>query len=192
MTLAILGGTFNPVHLGHLSLAGEVQSRLRYDVILFVPAHIPVHKDMEVEVGAGHRLAMLELAVAASPAFRVDDCELRRGGPSYTFDTVRDILGRYPIEGKPGLIIGDDLVEGFDSWKNAPVLAEMTQLIVGHRISARKVQMDFPCVYVDNALLPASSSRIRARLRRGQSVTHLVPEAVLAYIERHGLYAQGG
>jgi nicotinate-nucleotide adenylyltransferase len=192
MTLAIFGGTFNPVHVGHLFLAEEVRRRLRYDVVLFVPAYIPVHKEVEIEVGAEHRLAMLEIAVASNPGFRVDDCELRRGGPSYTIDTVREVLERHSVDGKPGLIIGDDLVEGFGSWKDASLLAEMVQLIVGHRTSAEDVQMDFPCVYVDNSLLPVSSSQIRERLGRGEPVRHLVPEAVREYILRHGLYAPGG
>jgi nicotinate-nucleotide adenylyltransferase len=189
MTLAIFGGTFNPVHVGHLFLAEEVKSKLGYDLILFVPAYIPVHKDVEIEVGPEHRLAMLQLATAPYPEFQVEDCELERGGASYTIDTVRGILRRYRIDGKPGLLIGDDLADGFESWKEAPRLAAMVQLIVGRRLSERKVEMPYPCLCVDNTLLPVSSSQIRQRLGRGQSIRHLVPEAVLEYILHHGLYA---
>jgi nicotinate-nucleotide adenylyltransferase len=187
MTLAIFGGTFNPVHVGHLFLAEEVLDTLEYDLVLFVPALIPVHKDIVFEPGPEHRLAMLRLATAAHPRFRVDDCELARGGPSYTVDTVREVSDRYAPEGKPGLIIGDDLVAGFGSWKEAGRLAESTRLIVGHRNSAARVRMSYPCTYVENSLLPISSSQIRSRLREGRSVRHLVPEPVLDYITRHGL-----
>jgi nicotinate-nucleotide adenylyltransferase len=188
MTLAIFGGTFNPVHVGHLFLAEEVRNRLEYDLILFVPAFIPVHKDVAVEPGPEHRLAMLRLAIGVHPQFKVDDCELVRGGPSYTVDTVREVSGRYAPEDKPGLIIGDDLVGGFGSWKEAGRLAEMTRLIVGNRNSAARVRMPYPCTYVDYSLLPVSSSQIRDRLREGRSVRHLVPEPVHDYIVRHGLY----
>ena len=119
MRLAILGGTFNPVHIGHLFLAEEVQALLGYDRILFVPANIPVHKTMPVEVGARHRLRMLHaLAVAGCPGL-VEDCELERGGNSYTIDTLSYVLERFRPEGRPGLIIGEDLVEGFPAWRQA-------------------------------------------------------------------------
>jgi nicotinate-nucleotide adenylyltransferase len=188
MTLAILGGTFNPVHVGHLFLAQEVQNRLRYERILFVPANIPVHKDMPQEPGSAHRLEMLRLALSSHPGFAVEECELRRGGDSYSIDTVRYVLEHYPVDGKPGLIIGDDLVAGFDSWKESERLAGMVDLIVGRRLVDSKVTMRYPCVCVDNSVLAVSSSQVRDRLAQGRSVRHLVPEAVLRYIEDHGLY----
>ncbi|MBN1837495.1 MAG: nicotinate (nicotinamide) nucleotide adenylyltransferase [Spirochaetales bacterium] len=178
--------------MGHLFLAREARSRLGYDRILFVPAHIPVHKDVEVEVGPGHRLAMLELALEPYPEFQVDDCELERGGASYTIDTVRSVLERYAVDGKPGLLIGDDLVPGFDGWKEAPVLAQMVQLIVGRRRSDGQVRMRYPCLYLDNAVLPVSSSQVRERLQQGREIRDLVPGPVAEYILRHGLYGPGG
>ena len=192
MRLAILGGTFNPVHVGHLFLAEEVRALLGYDRILFVPANIPVHKTMPVEVGARHRLRMLHLAVAGCPGFLVEDCELERGGNSYTIDTLSYVLERYRPEGRPGLIIGEDLVEGFPSWKQAARLAELAELIVARRDPrpAAAPAWPFPaCVRrIENLLLPVSSSDIRSRLAAGRPVRHLVPERVLGYIRRHGLY----
>jgi nicotinate-nucleotide adenylyltransferase len=200
MRLAILGGTFNPVHVGHLFLAGEVRSLLGYDRILFVPANIPVHKTMPIEVGARHRLRMLRLAVAGRPGFLVEDCELKRGGSSYTIDTLSYVLRRFRPEGRPGLIIGEDLVEGFPTWRQAARLAELAELIVARRgpqPPTAKPDMEvgapawpFPaCVRrVENQLLPVSSSDVRNRLAAGRPARYLVPERVLRYIRRHRLY----
>jgi len=202
--IAILGGTFNPVHKGHLNIAGEVKSRFGYQQIVFVPANIPAHKKMEVDVGAVHRLKMLELAVAEHSDFVVDDCELRRGGTSYTIDTVRELSESYPIEGKPGLIIGDDLVEDFKTWRDVDRLVELVELVIAHRRSRKDVAIDYPCLYVDNSLFPISSSQIREALYAehteptehaedtvtgGKSVRSWLPAPVFDYIQRHGLYA---
>jgi nicotinate-nucleotide adenylyltransferase len=192
--IAILGGTFNPVHKGHLNIAAEVKSRFGYLRIVFIPANIPAHKKMEVDVGAGHRLKMLELAVTGYPDFFVDDCELRRGGTSYTIDTVRELSRTYPIEGKPGLIIGDDLVEDFKTWRDVGRLVEMVELIVAHRRSRKNLVIEYPCRYVDNSLFPISSSQIREALQSDgastdrESVRNWLPPDVFDYIQRHDLY----
>ena len=192
--IAILGGTFNPVHSGHLNIAGEVKSRFDYKRIVFIPANIPAHKKMEVDVGADHRLKMLELAVAGHPDFIVDDCELRRGGTSYTIDTVQELAQTFTLEGKPGLIIGDDLVEDFKTWKNVEKLVEMVELIVARRQSKEKILVDYPCRYVDNSLFPISSSLIRQALQvnsspaQREAVRNWLPPDVYSYIQRHDLY----
>ena len=188
MTLAIFGGTFNPVHVGHLFLAEEVKTHSHYDRIIFVPAYIPVHKRVDFDVHPEHRLRMLEIATAPHPEFQVDDCELSRGGDSYTIDTVQEIISRYPTELKPGLIIGDDLAADFDTWKEASLLAGMTDLIIAHRISSDRIKINFPCTYIENSLLPVSSSEIRERLSAGKSIRYLVPDKVIQYIETNGLY----
>lgn len=188
MTIALLGGTFNPVHLGHLNIAREVRDRMSYDRIVFIPANLPAHKRIEMDVGVEHRLTMLELAVSICPEFSVDDCELRRGGTSYTIDTVRDLGSRYHLDGKPGLIIGDDLVEDFKTWRNVDRLVGLVDLIVAHRKSPHQIKIDFPCRYIDNSLYPVSSSEIRERLKRGESVEDCLPERVLRYVTSNGLY----
>ena len=113
MRLLVLGGSFNPVHIGHLIIADELRAEFGYDLVVLVPSLRPPHKELEEEPGPERRLAMLSLAVGEDPGIAVDDCELRRGGTSYTIDTLSDISSRYAIEGKPGLIVGDDLVRGF-------------------------------------------------------------------------------
>jgi len=188
MRLALLGGSFNPVHLGHLRIAGEVRESLGYLLVIFVPASTPVHKRLEHDAGAEHRLAMLRLALRGRAGLRVDACELRRGGASYTIDTVRDISRRYRIDGKPGLIIGDDLIGEFHTWKEAPTLASLVDLIVARRHGGAEASPEFPCRFIQNAVHAVSSSDIRRRLRAGRSVRGLVPESVRGYIERHGLY----
>lgn len=191
MRIAVLGGTFNPVHLGHLDIAREVQADLSYQRIVFVPASIPAHKNMDMDAGAENRLKMLELAASPYPDFLVDDCELKRGGTSYTIDTIRELSRRYTMDGKPGLIIGDDLVEDFKTWRDVNRLIELVDLIVAHRRSAANVEIRYPCHYVDNSLYPISSSKIRKEMSsgNGETIRNWLPPEVFDYIQENGLYS---
>jgi len=189
--IAVLGGTFNPVHLGHLNIAGEVQAELGYQRIIFVPANMPAHKNMEMDAGPENRLKMLELAASPYPDFLVDDCELTRGGTSYTIDTIRDLSRRYPVYGKPGLIIGDDLVEDFKTRRDVDRLVELVDLIVARRRSPANVEIRYPCRYIDNSLYPISSSQIRKKVYsgNGDSVRKWLPPEVFDYIQENDLYS---
>lgn len=187
MRLLLLGGTFNPVHIGHLILAEEVRCEFGYDLALLVPSARPPHKAVEGEPGPEERLAMLRLAIAGNPSLAVDDCELSRFGPSYTIDTIRGLGVRYAFEGKPGLVIGDDLAPGFSSWKDPSPLATEADLIVARRTGAC-FELGYPHRLATNRLIPVSSSEIRQRLARGLSIRYLVPETVFAYIQAKGLY----
>ncbi len=191
MRIAVLGGTFNPVHLGHLNIAGEVQAELGYQRIIFVPANIPAHKNMEMDAGPENRLKMLELAASPYPDFLVDDCELTRGGTSYTIDTIWELSRRYPIDGKPGLIIGDDLVEDFKTWWDVDRLVELVDLIVARRRSPANVEIRYPCRYIDNSLYPISSSQIRKKVYsgNGDTVRKWLPPEVFDYIQENDLYS---
>lgn len=184
MRTAIFGGTFNPVHNGHLHLAATVCAELAYGQVVFVPAHVPPHKDVDELIAGSHRLAMLRRAVAGHDAFRVDSCELDRRGVSYTIDTVR-YLGA--VRGRLGVIIGDDLAADYRSWREAPSLAREADLILGRRLDGSAL-LPFPHRVVRNVRLPLSSRLIRDRLRAGLPVDHLTPPAVLEYIRSHGLY----
>ena len=120
MRLAMLGGSYNPIHVGHLLLADEVCHRLGYDKILFVPVNIPPHKELALGAASWQRLDMIELAISGNPHFVVETCELERGGISYTYDTLEYLGKKYAnkMEGKLGLIMGDDLVDGFEEWEH--------------------------------------------------------------------------
>jgi len=121
----------------------------------------------------------------------LDDCELRRGGTSYTIDTVRELARRYPLDGKPGLIIGDDLVEDFKTWRDVDRLVELVDLIIARRRSPSNVEIQYPCRYIDNSLYPISSSQIRQKLYsgNGETVRDWLPPEVFDYIQRNDLYS---
>ena len=184
VTTAIFGGTFNPVHNGHLHLAATVCAELEYGQVIFVPAHIPPHKDADELIAGSHRLTMLRRAVAGHDSFSVDSCELDRRGVSYTIDTVRFLAA---VRGRLGVIIGDDLAADYRSWREAPTLAREADLILGRRLDG-SAPLPFPHRVVRNVRLPLSSGLIRDRLRAGLAVDHLTPPAVLEYIRSHGLY----
>ena len=192
MKTAIFGGTFNPIHNGHLHLAASVCAELGYERVIFVPAHVPPHKETGELIAGSHRLAMVRLAIAGQAAFAVDPCELHRGGVSYTIDTVRHLssTGGGATCGRLGVIIGDDLVADFRSWRQAPELAREADLILGRR-REQAAPLAFPHRVVHNVQMPVSSQLIRERLRTGLAVDHLTPPAVLEYLRAHGLYRAG-
>lgn len=190
MKTAILGGSFNPVHLGHLILAEEVLNQCGYDRILFIPANIPPHKSID-DPGPGVRLEMLKAAILDFPAFAVSDCELVRDGVSYTIETIRYLKTHEPenfCEGTPGLIIGDDLLSGFWGWKEPLSLINEAEIIIAHRIYPYRLNLSYPHRYVENTLIPISSSEIRERIQRGKAWRTLVSPAVQSIIERKRLY----
>ena len=195
MRLAVLGGSYNPIHIGHLMLADAVALRYGYDTVAFVPAFLSPFKDGHSGCTAEDRLAMVNLAIADNPAFYCEPCEIQRQGVSYTIDTLKFLKKKFPqCEGKIGLIIGEDLLEGFAGWSEAEYIPDYADIIVGNRIidrystaqasSAGKV----PHLRVDNALLPVSSSGIRAAIKEKKSWRYLVPSAVYSYIKEHKLY----
>lgn len=190
MRLAILGGTFNPIHTGHLALADDVHISLGYDRVLLIPANIPPHKAVSEGATSADRLAMLRLAIEGVSFLGAENCELARGGLSYTIDTIGYLEQKYAgeIEGKIGLVIGEDLVGGFLSWKEAAKIAEKTDIIIAKRPGSPVDKFPYPFIQLANPLLSISSSDIRTNIASSKSWRYLVPPEVYSYIKAHNLY----
>jgi nicotinate-nucleotide adenylyltransferase len=188
MNIAIMGGTFNPIHFGHLFLAEEIRHAFQFDKILIIPTYRPAHKEVAGGIDPKDRLRMCERAVRGYGCFQVDDCEIVRGGISYMIDTLEEVNSRYKPDGRIGLVMGDDLIPAFSQWKKAPELARRARIIIVHRLSASRQPAPFPHEYFENKVIPLSSSEIRERIRTGLPVRFLIPESVYDYIEEKSLY----
>jgi nicotinate-nucleotide adenylyltransferase len=188
---AILGGSFNPIHIGHLFLADAVLSTLRYDRIILVPANISPFKPGVQGASAKDRLDMLMASVPVDAHITIDDCEIRREGVSYTIDTVKDILERYRPEGKPGLILGDDLAKDFHKWRSAAEIVSLADIIIAHRLSAEDIPFSFPHKRLENEIMELSSGGVRERIMNGAAWSYLVPQGVRFIIEDRLLYGLG-
>ncbi|HEY7952895.1 MAG TPA: nicotinate (nicotinamide) nucleotide adenylyltransferase [Solirubrobacteraceae bacterium] len=223
MHLGILGGTFNPPHLGHLAVATHALEQLRCERVLLMPSHTPPHKQPQQDPGPRHRLRMCELAVHGHHGLEAGALEIERGGPSYTVDTLKALhahLGsNCPASFRSGgahdgsdrptspgsdlpaaaarltLILGSDMARTLPSWRRAGEIVELADIAVAERpgdgrqqvlavlesLSARASFLEMPAIDV-------SSSMVRERVARGESVAELVAPAVAAYIAEHELY----
>ena len=198
MKLAFLGGSFNPLHIGHLALAEEVRIELGYDKILFIPVNIPPHKQLARGASAVQRLEMLRRATEDNPAFAVEPCEIERSGVSYTHETVRYLLNEYGgrLSAKPALIMGWDQALGFPTWNQPDEIAAHADLIVARRPddlcgnsgTQDTPPFDYAYTALKNPPLAVSSSGIRQMIACGGPWRYLVPDAVYRYIMEHNLY----
>ena len=210
---AVLGGSFNPIHHGHLLLAADVLESLGLDRVLFVPAAIPPHKSAVDLASAADRYAMVLLATASHPRFAVSDIELRRGGPSYTVDTLAELgLPRAEVF----LIVGSETFLDLLTWREPTRIASLARLVVVPRLgspfdpdsaAAQKVLRaigDAPfaraeggpvpergVLIVHATSLPISASDLRRRVREGRSLAYRVPDAVIGYMRERQLYRDG-
>jgi len=190
MRLAILGSSFNPIHLGHLFLADAVLSELRYDRVALVPAFRSPFKlaAPAMEDNARNRLEMTAASIAGDPRLTVDDCEIRRGGVSYTVDTVSDIIRRYAPDGKPGLIIGDDLAADFPRWHKSDEILAIADIIIARRLHSGALTVPYPCTQITNSVMEISSGMVREKIAANAAWRYLVPAAARTIIESRGLY----
>ncbi|MFP3042296.1 nicotinate (nicotinamide) nucleotide adenylyltransferase [Treponema primitia] len=191
MRFAILGGSFNPIHMGHLFLADTALSSLGYDRVILVPAYTSPFKPDAQGASAKDRLDMLIASIPADSRLTIEDGEIRREGVSYTIDTIKDILERYRPEGKPGLILGDDLARDFHKWRSAAEIVSLTDIIIAHRLSAEDLPFPFPHKRLENEIMELSSGNIRDRLRNGEAWSYLVPQGARLIIEDRLLYGLG-
>ncbi len=187
MRTIIIGGTFNPIHNGHLYISEELKLQLGYERVLFIPSNFQAHKSRSDLVSTTNRVKMINLALEDNTAL-IDLCEIDRGGVSYMVDTVKDIGSKFSISGKIGLFIGDDLISGMENWHNVDELLKLVDIVVAHRDSEEEYKTAIPHKYLDNVSIHISSSDIRRRIREGRAFRYLVPEKVYDYILKKDLY----
>jgi nicotinate-nucleotide adenylyltransferase len=187
MRLGLLGGSFNPIHHGHLITAVRAAEAARLDRVLFIPASVSPLKGGRSLASARDRWTMLKAALRGNPLFEASDLELRRGGVSYTVDTLRELRRSRP-KARLYWILGTDAAAQLHRWKSPDEVRLLAELVVIARPGAR-VPRTVPRASVVRApLLDISSSEIRDRIRRGLSVRYMVPDAVERQIRRKGLY----
>jgi len=203
--IGLFGGTFDPIHWGHLMLAEAAREAVALDRVEFIPAAHPPHKGLAPLTGAEERLAMVRLAVAGNPAFRVSDCELNRPGPSYSVGTAAAYDERLAEGDRLFFLIGSDTLAELPSWHEVRRLAELVTLVavtrpgfdvddltgLGEALTPDQLE-SLRRHTVRMPLVDLASTDIRARVAEGQSIRYMVPAAVWDYIEARGLYGHGG
>ena len=197
MRLGILGGTFNPLHLGHLICAQEAHLQLRLDRVILIPAAQSPHKPFdEDDPGAEHRLALCRLAAAADERFGVSSMEVERPGPSYTVDTLRELHSREP-DSELYLIVGGDVAAGLSTWREPEQVLSLAELAVATRRGTPRRSIDDAlrglsggerAAFFEMPTIEISSTDIRRRVQSRKPIRYLVPEAVANYIDEHRLY----
>jgi nicotinate-nucleotide adenylyltransferase len=192
--LGVMGGTFDPIHHGHLVAASEVQAWFDLDEVIFVPTGQPWQKSEREVSAAEDRYLMTVVATASNPRFSVSRADIERGGPTYTVDTLRDLARHYP-KADLYFITGGDALAQILSWRNADELFELAHFVgctrPGHQITELTLE-GLPRERVTIVEIPAlaiSSTECRNRVRAGEPVWYLVPDGVVQYIAKRSLYA---
>jgi nicotinate-nucleotide adenylyltransferase len=195
-SIGILGGTFNPPHLGHLAVACHARDELSLERVLLIPAHTAPHKS-DGEGGSGgrdpgpeHRLRMCQLMVDGVAGLSVCAVEIERGGLSYTVDTLRSIHASHP-NAELTLIVGADIASTLSSWREPAQLLELAQLAVAARDDGRAGEPAQGVTFLEMPAVEVSSSTVRRRAAAGEPIESLVGPAVAGYIAAHGLYRAG-
>lgn len=191
MKIGVFGGSFDPVHVGHLVAAEQAMKHLRLDQVRFVPARQQPLKAEGPVAGAEHRLAMLERAIRGHPKFVLDRSEIDRPGPSYTVDTLRALRASH-FNDQLFLIVGADAARDLAQWRDADRLPELARVIVVTRPGARAPRHRAIAQVIEIPAVDVSATAIREAARRGEPIAHLVPLGVDEYIAAHRLYRSGG
>jgi nicotinate-nucleotide adenylyltransferase len=197
MRIGVIGGTFDPIHTGHLIIAEEARTRLGLSRVAFVPAGQPPHKLAHEITGPEHRFEMTRLAIADNEHFCVSCVDLDREGPCYTVDTVGLLQDAWGRDAEIHFLIGADSLADLPTWREPERLLRMCRLVAvtrpGHEVDLQALEQQLPGVsslveMLDTPTLDISSTEIRRRAHEGLSTRYLVPDAVARYIVEHGLY----
>jgi nicotinate-nucleotide adenylyltransferase len=195
--VGILGGTFNPPHVAHLLCASEARWQLGLERVLLIPAGLPPHKQVADEPGVEHRLEMCRIAAAPHADWlEVSEIEVRRDGPSYTIDTLREFHASQPGD-ELTFIVGGDMAWSLPAWREPEAILELARVAVAERAGARREEVREQLAglrgvekvsYIEVPRMDVSSAALRRRVRAGQPITFLVPDGVGDYIEERRLY----
>lgn len=197
--IGILGGTFDPVHYGHLAIAEEVRIRLPLDVVLFMPARVQPLRQQEPISSPEHRGAMLERAILGNPSFQISRIEFERPGPSYTVETMPILRRRFPRDSEFFFLLGTDAFIELPSWKDPEQLLHYCRFVVlsrpGTEVDPRIVFMKIPpardrTIFLEGPQLEISGTDLRRRIREGLPIRYQLPDAVEEYIRSHRLYLE--
>jgi nicotinate-nucleotide adenylyltransferase len=195
--IGIMGGTFNPIHIGHLIAAQEVLIKMNMDKIIFIPTGNPPHKNKREVISAIDRYEMVKLAIKSNDGFEISDIETKRAGQTYSYDTLTELHNMY-YETQFYFIIGFDTLKEMDTWKRVSDVCSMTKFIVVNRgntykeieeeilINEKKYECNFSLVEIPD--IKISSTDIRDRVKNNKSIKYLVTSEVERYIKQKGLY----
>jgi nicotinate-nucleotide adenylyltransferase len=190
--IGILGGSFDPIHIGHLILAEEVLERCCLKRMMFIPSAVPPHKSHRAMAPAEARAEMVSLAIAGHPSFELSRIELDRPGTSYTVETLEALSREAGDDSDLHLVIGADSAVEMSTWCNPERMMDLASVAVVDRPGWDRSAVDPGLAarmrFLDTPLLDISSTDIRRRVKEGRSVRYLLPDRVAAFIEAHGLY----
>ena len=187
--IGILGGTFNPIHIGHLAIAQMAREKAGLDKVIFVPAFIPPHKTVNHLAAAKDRLAMVRLAISDNPSFEVSDFEIKKGGRSFSIETVRHFREVFKKKAKLYFIIGGDSLVTLPNWREIHELLKIVTFLAVNRPGYKKDRKAMKHIAVESEL-NISSSDLRKRVIQGKTIKYLVPDKVIRYIGQHKIYGK--
>lgn len=191
MKIGLLGGTFNPIHIGHLILAQECLYQLSLDKVIFVPANLPPHKKISGKVSKEDRLRMVRLALRQDKRFDISTYEIQKKGPSYSIDTIKYFKKRCGKSTKLFFLAGADAAKNLSTWKDIDQILELTRFVIASRPGwGQDSPYERSLKRIVIPEIDVSSSGIRERLRKKKPIDYMVPTAVVKYIHTKGLYSQ--
>ncbi len=188
MKIAIFGGSFNPIHNGHLLLAEYLRDEFSIDKVIFVPVGTPSHRANNL-LKASVRYKMVEIAIKNNENFDISDIEIRSNQKSYTIDTLRALKKKYPND-EIYEIVGEDSADYIHKWKNYEELVKLAKILVFQRANYNYKSTHENIILANNPLIEISSSHIRDRIRKNKSIKYMIPESIETYIKQNNLYKE--